>query len=335
LNYNINKNVSISDRFTAYILNGYRYVCRLFTAHVCDVLTYRRIYKNYLSVLLHILKTEYPIEAISRTGNHIHVQNNHELFFVTQLERIGCKDYEIFDNKVSISFVVSETNNKKKVDFYDGVSNGNLIGIFFNKEYDFLPVDGKAVLDIGANIGDSCVYFALRGSSRIIAIEPFPRNYELAKKNIDVNGFTERITLYLAGCAAETGDIIVDPLYKSNSRSHLVGFKQGIKIPLLTLRDILIENDVSRGEAVLKVDCEGCEYETILSSTADTLRYFSHIELEYHRGYKNLKEKLEKCGFQVSVTRPIMQHSSSIQGKSTTYTGYLYAIKKRTKRLLE
>jgi FkbM family methyltransferase len=189
------------------------------------------------------------------------------------------------------------------------------------------------LLDIGANIGDSCVYFALRGSSRIIAIEPFPRNYELAKKNIDVNRFTDRIILLLAGCAAETGNIIVDPLYKSNGRSRLVGFKQGIKIPLLTLRDILIKNNISSGEAVLKMDCEGCEYETILSSTADTLRYFSHIELEYHRGYKNLKEKLEKCGFQVSVTRPIMKHSNSNQGKSTTYTGYLYAIKKRTTRI--
>jgi FkbM family methyltransferase len=324
------ENVSMSDRFISNILNRYGYVCRLFTAHICDVLAYRRIYKNYLSVLLHILKAEYPIEAISRTGNRIRVQNNHELFFVTQLERIGCKDYEIFDNKVSISFLVSETNNKKKVQFFDGVSNGNLIGIFLNKEYDFLPVDGKTVLDIGANIGDSCVYFALRGSSRIIAIEPFPRNYELAKKNIDINGFTDRTTLQLAGCAAESGNIIVDPLYKSTGRSRLVGFKQGIKIPLLTLQDILIENDVSTGEAVLKMDCEGCEYETILSSTADTLTYFSHIELEYHRGYKNLKEKLENCGFQVSVTRPVMQHSSSIQGKSTTYTGYLYATKKTT-----
>ena len=178
----MSENVSMSDRFISNILNRYGYVCRLFTTHICDVLAYRRIYKNYLSVLLHILKAEYPIEAISRTGHRIRVQNNHELFFVTQLERIGCKDYEIFDNKVSISFLVSETNNKKKVQFFDGVSNGNLIGIFLNKEYDFLPVDGKTVLDIGANIGDSCVYFALCGSSRIIAIEPFPRNYELAKK---------------------------------------------------------------------------------------------------------------------------------------------------------
>jgi FkbM family methyltransferase len=281
------------------------------------------------------LKTEYPIEAISRTGNRIRVQNSDELFFATQLERAGCNDYEIFDDKVSISYLVTKTKNKKKLVFYDGISNGDLYGIFFNKEYDFLPVSGKTVFDIGANIGDSCIYFALRGSSRIIAIEPFPRNYELAKKNIDANGFGDRINLQLAGCASETGDIIVDPVYESSGRSRLAEFKQGIRIPLLTLQNIVMENDVAIGEAVLKMDCEGCEYEIILSSTADTLRYFSHIELEYHHGYKNLKEKLEKCGFQVSVTRPSIQHSLSIPGKRTTYTGYLYAIKKGTKSLLE
>ena len=328
VNCDRNKNVSMYDLIYSLYTYGLRYVSRFFMAHVCDVLRYRRIYRNYLSVLSHILKNEYPIEVVSRTGNHTIVHYNNELYFATQLESAGCKDYEIIDNKVSISVLVSGSNSKKRVDFYDGVTNGDLIGIFFDKEYDFLPVEGKTVLDIGANIGDSCVYFVLRGSHRVIAIEPFPRNYELAKKNIELNGFTDKITLGMAGCATMNGDVIVDPFYKSDGRSRLVGFKQGIKIPLFTLRDILVENKVSRGEAVLKMDCEGCEYETILSSTADTLRYFSHIELEYHRGYKDLKEKLEKCGFQVSVTRPKMQQSVSIQGKSTTYTGYLYAIKK-------
>ena len=37
---------------------------------------------------------------------------------------------------------------------------------------------------------------------------------------------------------------------------------------------------------------------------AVALKKFSHIIIEYHFGYKNLKEKLEKNGFKVSVTRP-------------------------------
>jgi hypothetical protein len=54
------------------------------------------------------------------------------------------------------------------------------------------------------------------------------------------------------------------------------------------------------------MDCEGCEYDVIFSSSKETLKRFSHIQIEYHYGYKNLKEKLEKCGFSVKVTRPVI-----------------------------
>jgi len=63
-------------------------------------------------------------------------------------------------------------------------------------------------------------------------------------------------------------------------------------------------NNSDMEPAVLKIDCEGCEYEVILNSSKTTLRKFSHILVEYHYGYKNIKKKLEKCGFQVSVTEP-------------------------------
>jgi len=202
----------------------------------------------------------------------------------------------------------------------------NYLGVFFDKVYDFLPVRGKTVIDIGANIGDSCIYFALRGSCNIIGFEPFPKNYELAKKNIEANSLTEKITLQLAGCAGHNGEIIIDPLYKSNVGSCLKEFKRGINVPLLTLRDILNQYNIIRGQAVLKMDCEGCEYDTILSSTVDTLRFFSHIQVEYHHGNRNLKEKLEKSGFLVSVTRPSKEHS--VDDKSILYAGYLYAIKR-------
>jgi hypothetical protein len=52
------------------------------------------------------------------------------------------------------------------------------------------------------------------------------------------------------------------------------------------------------------MDCEGCEYESILSAREDTLRKFRYMQIEYHYGYKDLKNKLEKRGYQRSTHRP-------------------------------
>ena len=71
------------------------------------------------------------------------------------------------------------------------------------------------------------------------------------------------------------------------------------------------------------MDCEGCEYESILSASRDVIRSFSHIQIEYHYGYKDLKYKLEENGFIVSVTKPRLV-PNVIDG-SRLYIGDIYA----------
>ena len=61
---------------------------------------------------------------------------------------------------------------------------------------------------------------------------------------------------------------------------------------------------------------------TILSSTDDILKFFSRIQLEYRQGYMNLKEKLKKRGFKVSVTRLLLIQFNSNRGKTMLYTGF-------------
>jgi hypothetical protein len=123
-----------------------------------------------------MLKDDYPIEAVYRNGNYILFRNRSEIAFATRLAYHGCREFETDDDKVTILSYPLDENNRRRIDLYDAISNGELIDIFFDKVYDFLPIRGKTVIDIGANIGDSCIYFALSKPNRIIAIEPFPRN---------------------------------------------------------------------------------------------------------------------------------------------------------------
>jgi len=43
----------------------------------------------------------------------------------------------------------------------------------------------KSVVDIGAFVGDTAIYFAIKGAEKVIAIEPHPGAYEELAENIE------------------------------------------------------------------------------------------------------------------------------------------------------
>jgi hypothetical protein len=90
----------------------------------------------------------------------------------------------------------------------------------------------------------------------------------------------------------------------------------------LTLEDIIKKYFLSTSDIVLKMDCEGCEYDSISTASNEVLRRFEYIQIEYHKGYKSLREKLERCGFEVSVERPLAR------GDAKLYLGFVYAKRK-------
>lgn len=279
------------------------------------ILHYYKAYKNYFNVIISILRKKYPIKAILRDGKQITLNNYYEAY----LTSFGLMDYCRIDKNVMTIF----KKDLPEIKLHLGQNNGDVPGVFFDEVYRFLPVKGNVVVDIGANIGDSAIYFAMRGAKKVITVEPFPKNYESAKKNIELNNLSNIITLLFAGCSDDLGSIIINP-EQEGAGSSLDETKNGIKVPLMTLENILNTYDID--SASLKMDCEGCEYKAIISSSDSTLQKFTHIQIEYHYGYKNLKERLEKCGFKVSVTNPLFLINH--QARKLMYFGYLYAERK-------
>jgi len=53
--------------------------------------------------------------------------------------------------------------------------NGDLADVFGSEEFKSMNFLNKIVLDIGANIGDSSIYFATLGAKKVMAVEPFPK----------------------------------------------------------------------------------------------------------------------------------------------------------------
>ncbi|NQV78139.1 MAG: FkbM family methyltransferase [Lutibacter sp.] len=185
--------------------------------------------------------------------------------------------------------------------YYSSISE-----IFFSETYSSIPIKGKVVVDIGANIADSSMFFVLNGAKKVIAIEPFPKNFNFAKKNISENHFEDKILLENCVVSDNESIIKIDSEYagtgigeNSNSKSDIKEQKNGLEIPTHTLNYIVQKYGVDN--ASLKIDCEGCEYKIFLSSSDDTLKKFTHIIMEYHNGYEKLKNRLEKLGFHVTV----------------------------------
>lgn len=197
---------------------------------------------------------------------------------------------------------------------------GEVLMVFVREDYAFLGVENETVIDIGANIGDSSIYFALNNAKKVIALEPYPYSYNIALKNIKNNDLQDKIILLNAGYGQD-GTIKVDYDFKNTAGSNLRSFTDGMDIKILSLKTLLSDYQIDK--AVLKMDCEGCEY-NLLKEDNDTLKKFKRIQIEYHYGYEKLKDKLEDAGFTVTYTKPVKAFDRDAT-EHNMHIGYIYA----------
>jgi len=195
--------------------------------------------------------------------------------------------------------------------------NGDLPTVFGQEVYQTLDVNNKIILDIGANIADSSIYFAQKGAKRVIGLEPYPKNFKWGEKNIIINNFQDKITFELAGCSNQTSEITINERGFGTSTSLEI-HEDGIVIPTFSLKDIIEKYNIKNG--ILKMDCEGCEYDSILSSNNNDLQKFESILVEYHNGFEKLEEKLRNAQFLVRIEQNKMKEYKN--------RGYIFANRK-------
>jgi FkbM family methyltransferase len=285
------------------------------------LLEYKRTYANWISVLYSCkIKNKKIIKIKLRKTNVLNVPRE-IVYFIKELSKINnsLNGFD-FDSSNEI-FTFPYLGKTIKMKFHErGKFNGEFAS--FLGDYDFLdPIEDNTVIDVGTNIGDSSVWFATKGASIIIGLEPYKWSYNMAIKNIKINNLIDRITILNAGYG-QTGEIELEDAV-TNIGTELKEYKGGIKTPLFTLADILNRNKLAiKGDLLLKVDCEGCEY-YLLNEKADTLRIFKKIIIEYHYGYENLIVKLKECNFDVKYTEPHKWYDRDT-GRNLIQ-GYIYA----------
>jgi FkbM family methyltransferase len=268
-----------------------------------------------------------PIKCKLRNGDEIAMEHDTTSYLTHFLgsKMMDAKDVIDLLSSGIIKFRYKGTELKMKLRGVDSNNefNGDIDHVFCKEDYKFLTTKGNNVIDIGGNIGDTPIYFALNGAEKIVAIEPYPYSFEMAKYNIEINHFQAKIQLFNAGYGQD-GEIVVGNS-QVNAGSNLIESTKGsIKIPIMSMKHILEKSGFDPHAPIyLKMDCEGCEY-NLLHEEKETLRRFERIQIEYHYGINGLDELFKELGYIVDFTNPIETYNINSSDPKMS-VGFLYA----------
>jgi FkbM family methyltransferase len=192
------------------------------------------------------------------------------------------------------------------------------------EEFGFPLGSDWSVIDIGAAIGEFAIHAAHDPSNSVTAFEPFPESFELLQKNIALNNLTN-VTATPRAVSSVTGELLLEttggePLMMDTASTAKPDRDQ-IPVESISLNDVIASRGGDRVD-LLKLDCEGAEYDILLNAAPETLAQIDRIVMEYHdtidHQHPALVTFLTRAGYVVD-TFPNVVHPDRI--------GYLRAIR--------
>jgi len=209
------------------------------------------------------------INKIKNSMEVIKVFENWYVFFLDQFNLIK-KEEIVYKTRVEIEFLTRTNSLDRWV----------IKEIFGERPY-LIPKPGDVVVDVGAHIGTYSLLAcrAMNGEGKIYAYEPDPDNFDLLKKNISINRpLSNIIKAYNKAIAGDKG---IRKFYLYTRRNKVLsGYSsfspyqsqvsntqiyKTIEVECITLKDVFESNNLDNID-LLKMDCEGCEYEILFSS---------------------------------------------------------------------
>jgi FkbM family methyltransferase len=187
--------------------------------------------------------------------------------------------------------------------------------VFIKKAYDFLFTSPTIVVDIGANNGYSALWFAKnKNVKKVFAFEPVKPTYELAIKSIQLNpSLKEKIDLRNEGLSNKDTEssILYYEEHHTISSTLFTGTSENknaekptclVDIKLIDAKRPIEEIIEYKKDStlLLKIDCEGSEYEIFDSFTSRIFNSIDIIMMELHgKNYQELLNLLLKHEFMI------------------------------------
>jgi FkbM family methyltransferase len=156
--------------------------------------------------------------------------------------------------------------------------------IFFEEIYRIDLPASPYIIDCGANIGLSVIYFKQQyPKAEIVAFEPDAMNFGLLENNVKAFNL-QNLTLRNEAVWVEDKELVFSNEGTMSSRIVTEGAHK--------VRGIRLKNCLNRKVDLLKIDIEGAEY-AVLKDIADELQLVQHLFIEYHGKYAQNAELIE------------------------------------------
>ncbi len=262
------------------------------------------------------------------------------------IENLKENKYIIIPETFLTNYLNKINNNESDCILIDNIlfkKNQNAFGlaeIFARRDYEIAGIEDYVLIDVGANVADSTLYFANNACCRkVYAYEPFSMVYGVANENIDLNPHLKnkiKLAKYGWGNSNKILNVAVSNDINLSGGNTICDFFNE-KLPILKnsydqieikssseeLKRILQENPSSK--IILKMDIEGSEYECLENLVQnDMLKYINIIVLEWHfNGYIQILNMLKKHNFicfnerfqnEVGFIRAVNMNTKKYQG---------------------
>jgi FkbM family methyltransferase len=176
------------------------------------------------------------------------------------------------------------------------------------------PLAGQPlqVLDIGGQIGTfACRLAQLEPKATIRTYEPSPTSASALRGNVERNHFGDRITVVEEALAATVGTAELDDNEGGSGTNSLVS-AQGTSGSTITVATTTFDAAVAALPGppnVVKIDCEGGEYDLVSASSPESWTAVERLVIEYHKvpghSWAELQTWFGGVGLSVQHTEPL------------------------------
>jgi FkbM family methyltransferase len=201
--------------------------------------------------------------------------------------------------------------NEKLIDYKDkikayvreGTSDEFVVKEVFSGEYNKLNITpDDTILDFGLNIGMFTCFALKKGAKQVWSYEAESQNYDLAVRNVELNGFDKsRYKLFNLAVVGNQDEIRYFSINtKKNKGAHSLVEKKGrdrTTVHCININDVIAQANPT----IIKMDIEGAEYECLpavqnWSGVRELIFEFHHAHLNDIKTHDKYQEILSLVG---------------------------------------